>query len=175
MAMTSPIDSTVPGGSSEVPDPDEKDRGFSEFYQDNYAKIVKAIEVRGVVREDAEEIAQEAFAKTLLHWNRVKSGNNPTGYTYRVSSRLAWRRSRRRRDVYTPTGSSDQDLNVELGLSVRAAIVALPKRQRECVVLCALLEFTSDEAAQVLEINPATVRSHLHQARITLAEVLHND
>jgi RNA polymerase sigma-70 factor (ECF subfamily) len=45
---------------------------------------------------------------------------------------------------------------------------ALPTRQREILDLADLQGYGSSEIAQLLDMNPATVRAHLFRARRTL-------
>ena len=52
--------------------------------------------------------------------------------------------------------------------SVRKAVLALPERYREVVVLCDLQEMSYLEAAEVLGCAVGTVRSRLHRARALL-------
>lgn len=54
--------------------------------------------------------------------------------------------------------------------SVRKAVLALPERYREVVVLCDLQEMSYLEAAEVLGCAVGTVRSRLHRARALLLE-----
>lgn len=54
--------------------------------------------------------------------------------------------------------------------SVRKAVLALPERYREVVVLCDLQEVSYLEAADVLGCAVGTVRSRLHRARALLIE-----
>jgi RNA polymerase sigma-70 factor, ECF subfamily len=54
--------------------------------------------------------------------------------------------------------------------SVRRAVLALPERYREVVVLCDLQEMSYLEAAEVLGCAVGTVRSRLHRARALLIE-----
>jgi RNA polymerase sigma-70 factor (ECF subfamily) len=54
--------------------------------------------------------------------------------------------------------------------SVRKAVLALPERYREVVVLCDLQEMSYLEAAEVLGCAVGTVRSRLHRARALLIE-----
>jgi RNA polymerase sigma-70 factor (ECF subfamily) len=54
--------------------------------------------------------------------------------------------------------------------TVRRAILSLPSRYREVVVLCELQEMSYAEAACVLECAIGTVRSRLHRARAVLIE-----
>ncbi|HSE33106.1 MAG TPA: RNA polymerase sigma factor [Pyrinomonadaceae bacterium] len=56
--------------------------------------------------------------------------------------------------------------------SVRKAVLSLPERYREVVVLCELQEMSYAEAADVLECAIGTVRSRLHRARALLLNKL---
>ena len=56
--------------------------------------------------------------------------------------------------------------------SVRRAVLSLPERYREVVVLCDLQELSYGEAAEVLECAIGTVRSRLHRARALLLNKL---
>jgi RNA polymerase sigma factor (sigma-70 family) len=64
--------------------------------------LVRALELAGAPRPAAEDVAQEAFARMLTHWRRVRTGSNPAGYAYRTAFRLL-SRSRRSRQVPTLT------------------------------------------------------------------------
>jgi RNA polymerase sigma-70 factor (ECF subfamily) len=55
---------------------------------------------------------------------------------------------------------------------VRGAVLALPTRYREVVVLCDLHELTYVDAAEALGCAVGTVRSRLHRARKLLSEKL---
>jgi len=55
---------------------------------------------------------------------------------------------------------------------VRKAVLSLPERYREVVVLCELEEMSYTEAAEVLGCAIGTVRSRLHRARVLLLERL---
>lgn len=56
--------------------------------------------------------------------------------------------------------------------ALRQAVLALPPRYREVVVLCNLQELSYEEAARVLNCAGGTVRSRLHRGRALLAEKL---
>lgn len=55
---------------------------------------------------------------------------------------------------------------------VRKAVLSLPERYREVVVLCELQEMSYGEAAEVLDCAIGTVRSRLHRARALLLKKL---
>jgi RNA polymerase sigma-70 factor (ECF subfamily) len=56
--------------------------------------------------------------------------------------------------------------------AVRQAVLSLPPRYREVVILCDLQELPYEEAAQALGCAVGTVRSRLHRARALLLEKL---
>ena len=53
--------------------------------------------------------------------------------------------------------------------TVRRAVLSLPPRYREAVVLCELEEMTYEEAASVAACSTGTIRSRLHRGRALLA------
>jgi len=70
----------------------------------------------------------------------------------------------------TADGPLDELSRIETINSVRMAVLALPERYREVVVLCDLQEMSYLEAAEVLGCAVGTVRSRLHRARALLIE-----
>jgi len=71
------------------------------------------------------------------------------------------------------TGGPFDDLaRTETIESVRRAVLALPERYREVVVLCDLQELSYAETAEVLGCAVGTVRSRLHRARALLISKL---
>ncbi len=52
------------------------------------------------------------------------------------------------------------------------AVEALPFKQRACFRLCEIEGFTSKEVADMLNMSDATVRVHVHRARLGLRERL---
>ncbi|MDQ1707635.1 MAG: polymerase sigma-70 factor, subfamily [Pyrinomonadaceae bacterium] len=56
--------------------------------------------------------------------------------------------------------------------TIRRAVLALPEKYREVVVLCDLEELPYVEAAEILQCAVGTVRSRLHRARALLLEKL---
>jgi RNA polymerase sigma-70 factor (ECF subfamily) len=56
--------------------------------------------------------------------------------------------------------------------ALRQAILALPPRYREVLVLCEIEEMSYAEAAQLLGLAVGTVRSRLHRARAFLLKKL---
>src|SRR5688572_9162212 len=89
------------GTEDHVPDAEPTD--FVELFRADYGRLVVALELAGAPRPVAEDVAQEAFARTFGHWRRVRKGSSPTGYVYRTAFRLL---SRDRRARPQPTVAS---------------------------------------------------------------------
>ena len=74
--------------------------------------------------------------------------------------------------LMTTVGPLDEMSRTEAIQAVRRAVLALPERYREVVVLCDLQEMSYGETAEILGCAIGTVRSRLHRARALLIEKL---
>ena len=146
---------------------------FIEVYETHYPRLVRALEISGLDRASAEDVAQEAFARTFGHWRRVRLGTNPPGYAYRVGFRLARRTFRREEPlVVEPTSTGDLAGQVVAREAIERALEAMPPRRRSCAVMCLMSGLTTKDAARSLGIAEGTVRKQLELARSTLRAVL---
>ncbi len=75
-------------------------------------------------------------------------------------------------EFVTAFGPLDEISRTEAIEAVRRAVLALPERYREVVVLCDLQEMSYGETAEMLGCAIGTVRSRLHRARALLIEKL---
>jgi RNA polymerase sigma-70 factor (ECF subfamily) len=64
--------------------------------------------------------------------------------------------------------AEDEDVRLELQLSLRAALELLTPRQLDVLVLRALLGFSAQETADLLGTTVVAVNSALQRARVTL-------
>jgi len=160
------------GISDRLPEAGSDD--FVDLFTAQYAKLVGVLRVAGAERSTAEDIAQEAFARTLKHWRRVRHGTNPAGYVYRVAFRLLQRRTSALREsslddidsIHDVASSSPAtDDTAIANVTAANALDAMPPRRRACAALCWYLGFTSEEAADILGIDASTVRKQLERAR----------
>lgn len=142
---------------------------------------------------DAEEIAQETFLRAHRSLDTFEGGARFGTWLYRiaVNEALMRRRSARRK----PTDSLDELLRVRgdgaygrlsplpgavddlidekaLAVAVRNALDELDDDHRAALVLRDLEELSSEEAASILGLTPATVRQRAHRARLRLRERL---
>jgi RNA polymerase sigma-70 factor, ECF subfamily len=125
-------------------------------------------------RDEAEEIAQEAFLRVWERWDRVRSMDDPAGYLYRTAFNV-WRSRRRRaavalRKAVHGRHVDDASAEVEARDVVVRALSRLTTRQRAAVVLVDLLDLPSEDAAAAMGIRPSTVRVLASRARATLRE-----
>ena len=63
-------------------------------------------------------------------------------------------------------------LNEELGGVIKKALMALPKKYRLIIVLRDVEGFSTQEAAEILDLTPTNVKVRLHRARLFLREAL---
>jgi RNA polymerase sigma-70 factor (ECF subfamily) len=139
----------------------------------------------------AEDVTQEVFLALL----RGECGFNPdrgslSGYLFGIARKLVLRQlERTRSDVAIETDAEESnqpelavhddalaDLTREESLEgLRRAVLALPRRYREVVVLCDLEEVDYADAAIALGCPIGTVRSRLHRARALLLEKLNQE
>jgi RNA polymerase sigma factor (sigma-70 family) len=139
---------------------------FAEVFRSHYPRLVRALELSGATHWEAEDIAQEAFARTFGHWRRVRTGSNPPGYVFRTAFNLLRRRGLLPASPLddAPAGGALDDA-VAARVDLDRALAVMPPRRRACVVLCWLLETPTAEAAEALGIAPGTVRKQLELAR----------
>jgi RNA polymerase sigma-70 factor (ECF subfamily) len=135
-------------------------------------------------RQDAEDIAQEAFVKAFRAFHQLRDRERFRAWLVRITWRLAI--DRRRRDErrmlrervgtevsLTPEGA-DAMIVRERAEHLWHAIDALPEKLRVVVVLAGIEEHDLRKVAQLLGLPEGTVRSRLFTARQRLKELLHD-
>jgi len=138
----------------------------------------------GVLRnsEDAEDVAQEAFAKAYRNFTQLRDRERFRAWLVRMTWRLAIDRlrSERRRIAREspPAESSHQQTPVQAVLEQERAdklwraIDGLPEKLRIVVVLAGIEEHDVREVAALLSLPEGTVKSRLFLARQRLRELL---
>lgn len=132
-------------------------------------------------REDAEDVAQEAFAKAYRNFQQLRDRERFRAWLVRMTWRMALDRQRanRRRLVReqvievdrTPT-TSDSLIARERAEQLWQAIDALPEKLRLAIVLAGIDGHDIREVAALLGVPDGTVKSRLFLARKQLKERL---
>lgn len=141
---------------------------FEALYARHHPRLVRALRLSGAGAE-AEDVAQEAFARTLLHWWRVRRGTNPAGYAYRVAFRLARRRLGRPVRSDPAPVAPDAIAEATTRVDLERCLERMPPARRSCAVLVLLVGLPPVEVARALRIAPSTVRKQVSLARAELA------
>ena len=145
------------------------DRGFAEFYEREFAAVFRPVVALCRDRAVAEDATQEAFARALERWRRLRDRPWAAGWVTTTALNAA-RRSLRRRTPPDHVGIDGGDL--EGGWDLWRAVARLPARQQEAVVLHYVLDLSVSETAQVMRCGDGTVKTHLSRARAALRVAL---
>jgi RNA polymerase sigma factor (sigma-70 family) len=150
----------------------EEDDGFEEWYLSQFSRLVSVLIGLGADRQDAADIAAEAFSRALQRWDSVRQLESPSGWVYRVALNLFHRHGRRkaleRRALLRSTPvAQDRDIT-----HVWDAVSRLPRRQKTAIVLRYLVDLPYSEIASVMGIKEGTVAATLSAARRNLETAL---
>jgi RNA polymerase sigma factor (sigma-70 family) len=145
---------------------------FDELFLDQHDRLYRALYFVTGSREDAEELMQDAFVKLWERWASISEIDDPVAWLFRVSLNGFRMRKRRaavaaRRLVPIPKQLDPYD-DIDLREDIRKMLLGLPPRQRAALVLTEIFEFSSEQAARILGIRPATVRALASQGRAAL-------
>lgn len=158
-----------------------------------YQRRVFRLACRLTNETDAPDVVQETFMQVYRHLSTFRGSARFSTWLYRVvvNAGLMHRRARARRpaeslDEFMPRFDADgrhaqtpdalritprvdelMDRHV-LAKKVQAALQRLPDLYREAFVLRDLEELSTADVAQVLGVEPATVRQRVHRARLML-------
>lgn len=151
----------------------------NDFCRRIHPKLAGALRLYLGERDTADELAQDALVRVIERWPQVRTMDNPEGWAYRVAFNLARSRLRRRlaeRRAHERSGrttTTSWNVDVASVLSVRAAVAALPPRQRQAVVLRYYADLPLGTIAEAMGCATGTVKAHLHEAlkRLRTAEL----
>lgn len=119
---------------------------------------------------DGREAAGEALSWAWEHWERMADVRSPVAYLYRVGQTAVRRFGPRPLpvDVLTMAATDFPEIAPELW----PALARLSPQQRTTVVLVHGHGWSQAEVAELLAINPSTVREHLQRALARLRDDL---
>jgi len=183
-----------PDLSGETPDADLVQRmaagnreAFASLFRRYHRSVYRfSVQMSGS-RDVAEDVTQEVFIALAENHERFRPERGSLkAYLYGIARHLVVQRERRTRSrrevdidalqsddahmVATSFDPIDELSRAETMLTLRRAILKLPRHYREVIVLCELNSLPYDEAAQVIGCRVGTIRSRLNRARTLLIE-----
>ena len=123
-------------------------------------------------RSTAEDIAQESLARAYQRWSKVHEYRQ--AWVARVAGNLAIDQLRRRRPQEPVPQPPDADVLVIERIDLQRALLGLPKRQREAVVLRYIADLSEADVARLLGCSTGTIKSHLSRGTTRLRLILNN-
>jgi RNA polymerase sigma-70 factor (ECF subfamily) len=140
--------------------------------------------------EDAEDTMQEVLFRSLGHLAKIQEPRALAVWLYTVTRNRCWRMRRKPANGATQTLSLDELMpdSAELGRLLQdaaespegnllvaerhhllhQAVLRIPVSLRIVLVLHDMEDLTTDQVAQVLNLQPGTVRVRLHRARLSV-------
>jgi RNA polymerase sigma-70 factor (ECF subfamily) len=146
-------------------------------------------------RDDAEEIAQEAFVKAFIHAGKYKTIAKFSTWLYTIATNLVRNRIRARRrapqflsirelarddseetkqvDLISDHRSPDEVYNdEELREIIQRSIQKIPEKYRTSFVLREINQLSYEEIAAVTGLKLGTVRSRINRARTCFRKIV---
>ncbi|WP_406047724.1 RNA polymerase sigma factor [Kribbella sp. NBC_00889] len=131
-------------------------------------------------RTAAEDLVQEAFLRLARNHHRINDQDRAAAYLRSIVINLARDHNRRglvslrHRLPADPDDRSAEDhaAEDESRREVIDALRALPRRQRDCVVLRYYLELSVADIAETLGLSPNSVKTHLQRGLRSLKSEL---
>lgn len=123
----------------------------------------------------ADDLVQTAITRLYVHWRRASATENLDGYTRTVLVRafLAEQRTAWWRRVNPVHSVPDTEVAFAEGdLDLRAALAALPPRQRAVVVLRFYCDLSVEQTADALNCSTGTVKSQTARGLAALRRTL---
>ncbi|MDQ1519500.1 MAG: hypothetical protein QOI55_573 [Actinomycetota bacterium] len=147
---------------------------FDEFFACHYERVVGSLRLASGSPSDAEDAAQEAFAKAMLRWRSVSRMDRPSTWVYVVAVRELRRRAGRDARLFS-SSSDDGDVRRDIAMPdpadvvvtsevLGAALGALPARQRLAVALRFHGDLSVKDVARAMGCSEGTVKASLHAA-----------
>jgi RNA polymerase sigma-70 factor, ECF subfamily len=157
---------------------------LAEFLEGDYRRLVAGLALVAGSRAAAEDAVQEALARA---WERAQRGeqiSSLSGYVAVAAINLlrsgfrrllVERRARQRLREglhQTPTRPEAYLATADLRVDLARALAALPRRQREAVVLHYFADLSIQDIALALGTRPDTAKGLLHRGRRSLQRLL---
>jgi RNA polymerase sigma-70 factor (sigma-E family) len=128
----------------------------------------------------ADDLLQAAMTKAYVHWSKAARAENTDAYVRAIvvrefasERRASW--AQRVNLTGQPPDRAIAAPDHDCILDLRAAVAALPPRQRAVLVLRYYCDLNVSQAAQALDCTPGTVKSQTAKALNTLRRLIGAD
>lgn len=158
---------------------------FGELVERHKDALVNYLTRLSGSREQAEDLAQEAFVRLYERGGGYRERGLLRAYLFRIATNLLRSQARRQRrwrafrSLLPPSNGKPPQrspqhrlLDHELRRHLAAALLRLPLRYRQPVVLSHLEGWPLREIADLMGCREGTVKSRLHRGRRMLREIL---
>lgn len=161
--------------------PDEPaDAAVARLHREHWLGLVRLAVLMVDDRQSAEDVVQDAFIQLYRKWDRLNDPDSALAYLRSAvlnGSRSVLRRrriARRHLQPADPPGSSAEHAALlrEDRQEVHRAVIALPTRIREVLVLRYYLDLPHAEIARTLGISESTARSNTSRGIALLGQTL---
>lgn len=160
----------------------DADVGLEETIRALAPRVLRYAVARTGDSATGEDVAQESLEALVRHWRRAGPPESAEAFVFSVARRRAMRAVIRRRlwvpieDALgahdnTPSPEAQAVVRAEHGRT-RAALARISRRDREALLLVALGEVSSADAAVALGLSVSAVKMRVHRARRRLAAAL---
>jgi RNA polymerase sigma-70 factor (sigma-E family) len=157
----------------------ERSAAISELFVAHHRRLVGLASLLVDDRETAEDVVQDAFAGLYSRWRLLRDHGAAVAYLNRAvvnGSRGQLRHRQRGRNLTRMTPRSEEldsaeRVAVQHGEAERLwqAVVSLPWRQRQVLILRYYLDQSEAEIASTLGVSPGSVKKHASRGVAALA------
>ena len=157
--------------------PAETDAEFSEYVDGRLPSLRRLALLLCHDWHRADDLVQASLTKLYVHWHRARKAASVDAYVRTIIVRefVHERRSAWARRVMLGSLLPDQPaagLDADAAIDLRAAIAALPARQRAVLVLRYYCDLDVERSAEVLGCSAGTVKSQTARALASLRRQL---
>ena len=154
------------------------------LYADHALGLTRLALIMTGNRQAAEDIVQDAFGGLYRRWGRLREPDKALSYVRSAvlngcrseARRLRASLARGIRDYLPPSWSAESAaLATEERREVIAALLRLPARQREALLLRYYLELSEAETAAAMRVSPGTAKSTVARGLSALRELLREE
>lgn len=166
---------------------------FDRFVDSYHSKLFQYAYLMCGNREDAEEVSQETLLNVFKTVDQLRHPARLKAWVFRIAKNACL--AKRRKSVFAPSrvlsleelmpvrdGKNRKSIQIadwrnlpdisllrsELATTLNEAIGDLPEMYRAVLLLRDVEGLSTEEAAEVLELNQAAVKQRLHRARLAV-------